>query len=831
MKRSPQSLSDQMRGKWRRFTRRLSSWNQYLANPPIRIFGFFLTVCFITFLASGYSFTSLENKLSDGVVRADLIAPEDFVVVDTEATNKLRQEAVEQVPPIFEYDSALREHTQNRINSAFEEARTAFIDRLQAQFETTELTVKQKKSKDYQQFLESLTTGQTPFFALSSDPMVVRFLAEREFDQELERDVAQVMTLVLKDFIYPDTNATNARSRRILYQDTVTRTQHEIRGRAVISQSMAQSRLFESLGILRRLNEAEREIIGRMLIPLVQPNLRFSPLLTEEAREKAAQGVPEISTAYRRNQIIARVGDPVTPHIQAVVEQLTRQQHQRNPGRRVLGLFGIVAIILLALYKFTVHARRDLALPPERAFALICVTLVAQTLLIWLGVEMSQRFGFNAGLAGDLSPYEFSVPFAAATLIVALLLDENLALLCTLIVGLLAGLMTGGRIEICIYAILSGCAAAYSVGQYRQRNVIIRAGAFVGLVNILAVTTVISIGDATPTFKIYVMTWLSGLVGGLITAAYASFAVPVSESLFDILTDVKLLELSNADLPLLRELAMRAPGTQQHSVMVSSLASESAEAINANALLVRIGCYYHDIGKLLAPEMFIENQGSGPNPHDTMDPRRSSSVITGHVRKGIIMGREAHLPKEIIDLIPQHHGTRKLHYFYNKALEQSLETGDTVDENDYRYPGPKPQTREAAVVMLADSAEAAARSLDEPTHESIFTIVKKIIDDIIADGQLDECPLTMREIVIIRETLVKTLCNIYHHRVTYPGFNTPGADSEEMGLCSSNTIPVFDPAEVEPSKEPKPVPVRAAAARAVTRPPSKTGEIPPLPAA
>src|SRR5262249_44712726 len=213
-----------------------------------------------------------------------------------------------------------------------------------------------------------------------------------------------------------------------------------------------------------------------------------------------------------------------------------------------------------------------------------------------------------------------------------------------------------------------------------------------------------------------------GIIGAALTAAVASLATPIYESAFDVLTDMKLLELSNADNPLLRQLAIQTPGTSYHSFMVGVLAEEAAKAIGANALLARTGCLYHDIGKLAAPNMYIENQKGGPNPHDKVSPLDSVLIITGHVRRGIQMADEADLPPQIIDFIPQHHGTRVLAYFYHKAKSQAEARGDTVNIDDFRYPGPKPQSKEAVILMLADGAEASVRSLEEHTPENIRAI-------------------------------------------------------------------------------------------------------------
>ncbi|MGC2237664.1 MAG: HDIG domain-containing metalloprotein, partial [Pyrinomonadaceae bacterium] len=298
-----------------------------------------------------------------------------------------------------------------------------------------------------------------------------------------------------------------------------------------------------------------------------------------------------------------------------------------------------------------------------------------------------------------------------------------------------------------------------------------------------------------------------GLASGLVTSAVTAVFLPMCENLFGILTDVKLLELSNADLPVLGQLALRAPGTNQHSHAVGQLAEEACRAVGANGLLARIGALYHDIGKSAAPEHFVENQ-LGKNPHDKLKPSQSAKIIISHVTYGIKLARDMRLPQRIIDFIPQHHGTRTLHFFLRKAQAEARDESE-ISENDFRYPGPKPQFKEAAIMMIADSCEAAARSLSEPTPDNIRFIVTKIIDAILQDDQLDECDLTLRELTLIREAMIKSLVAIYHSRVDYPGYTPPPSlqkilvpddlDSEERGRHYKNPaeIPISPGGEVE----------------------------------
>ena len=325
----------------------------------------------------------------------------------------------------------------------------------------------------------------------------------------------------------------------------------------------------------------------------------------------------------------------------------------------------------------------------------------------------------------------------------------------------------------------------------------------------LMALSLIAYAEQAFTFKTVLLAIGCGFAGGLLTAIFTAGGLPINESFFGILTDVKLLELSNADLPVLSQLALRAPGTNQHSHAVGQLAEDACRTVGANPLLARIGALYHDIGKLAAPEYFVENQ-QGDNPHDHLRPPQSARIITSHVTYGQRLAKEIGLPGKIADFIPQHHGTRTLHFFLRKA-QALAKPGETIDEKDFRYPGPKPQFKEAAIMMLADSCEAAARSLARPDPENIRAIVLKIVDAIISDGQLDECDLTLKELTTIREAMISALTAIYHARVDYPGFNPPSLtgplphlpmpslDSEERGVAYNklSEVPINDGGEVE----------------------------------
>lgn len=516
-----------------------------------------------------------------------------------------------------------------------------------------------------------------------------------------------------------------------------------------------------------------------------------------------------LAAQLKRSPVLLHAGERVTEEKLPLIEAVRRYQLSQRQPQRWLGLLALVGVIFYALYKSALTSQSS-RLGPRTAFWVAVSALMFQTLLVRLGMfgaavlsTRPETTGF-----GGFFELQFAIPFAACALVLSLLIGSQVALVAALMSALLVAFISPHGLAMSAFALAGSIVAIYSVQRYHTRNAVTVASSAVAGINALMGVVALLIAKHDWDWSQIVGGIALGLIGAALTAAVAALAIPIYESAFDILTDMKLLELSNADNPLLRDLAIRTPGTSHHSFMVGLLAEEAAKAIGANALLARTGCLYHDVGKLAAPTMYIENQKGGPNPHDKVSPNDSVRVITGHVRRGIEMAVEADLPSQIIDFIPQHHGTRVLAYFYHKAKAQAEARGETVNIDDFRYPGPKPQTREAVILMLADGAEASVRSLEEQTPENIRGIVKKIADTVVADGQLDESSVTMRELTMIRESLINTLTNIYHQRISYPGFNPPSQMASQPASSAAGE------AEKEMSEaELKEIEVSSAAAR------------------
>jgi hypothetical protein len=370
-----------------------------------------------------------------------------------------------------------------------------------------------------------------------------------------------------------------------------------------------------------------------------------------------------------------------------------------------------------------------------------------------------------------LDVYAYLIPLGAGAILVSLLANGRIAMIYSAFAAFLFGAANEWNGYLMVWALVVQCAGVYAIATYRERAALLRAGLVVGGAGAVAAMALGGLEHPPAAVAQSLYGAALAFVGGAIgVGLLVSFTLPILESLFNVLTDIRLLELSNVNNPLLSELAVRAPGSYNHSLVVGTLAEEAARAIGANSLLCRVAAFYHDIGKINKAEYFVENQRD-VNPHDRLSASMSALIIAAHVKDGIKKAREAGLPEQIVDIIPQHHGTKLMTYFYEKARASADPSLGPVKKEDFRYPGPKPQTREAAIFMLADAVEAAARTIDEPTPNRLKEMIRKITNSIVLDRQLDSCDLTFADLDRIQEALLRSLVSMYHHRVDYPGFD------------------------------------------------------------
>lgn len=363
----------------------------------------------------------------------------------------------------------------------------------------------------------------------------------------------------------------------------------------------------------------------------------------------------------------------------------------------------------------------------------------------------------------------YAIPIAAGSMLVSLLFDVHLALVFSFVVSLMSGVIIQETILFPLFSFCGCLVGAFSVMQCGRRSALIHAGIQVGIMNMLTISAINLYHNTFFTGE-NLYNLFFGFLGGIVVATIVSSALPALESLFNIATDIKLLELLDMNQPLLKKLLVTAPGTYHHSIVVGNIAEAAAEAVGVNPLVARVASFYHDIGKINNPEYYIENQAAGPNPHNRLAPEASAKIITTHTVDGAELAQSHHLPPFIVDVIAQHHGSSLLTYFHEKAKERAKD-GQEVISSDYRYRGPKPSSKVSAIIMMADACEAAVRSIQDPTTEKIAAMVNRVITNKFIDDQFTECDLTLKDLQTITTSIVTTLCGIFHQRIDYPGMN------------------------------------------------------------
>lgn len=440
-----------------------------------------------------------------------------------------------------------------------------------------------------------------------------------------------------------------------------------------------------------------------------------------------------------------------------------------SPWMVRIGLFLISFLIIYIIYR-DINRYKPLLTKDLRKLGLLGILLIGTILLSKFSYVILNAFADYIGFAGSPTII-FGIPVASGAMLVALLFDIHLAIVFSFTIGLLSGVWVTSETLFPIYVFIGSIVASFSVIRCSKRSAILRAGFFVGLANLLTIIAIDLYNGTLFTYKA-LLDFLFGLSNGFVLAIVVSGLLPLFESVFKITTDIKLLELLDLNQPLMRNLLMAAPGTYHHSIIVGNLSEAAAEATGVNPLLARVSSYYHDVGKMKIPGYFIENQGT-VNLHDKLTPSMSSLILSSHIKEGVELARSQDLPEVVIDIIRQHHGTSLITYFYQKAKDSWDSSMVPISEEDYRYSGPKPQTKVAAIVMLADAVEASSRALQDPTPARISALVHKIVTNIFVDGQLNECELTLKDLDEITKNFNLILSGIFHHRIVYPTIGIP----------------------------------------------------------
>jgi len=661
---------------------------------------------------------------------ADQTIRSPITVEDKTNTERKKQEAVDQVQDVY---TVKKEYTQNQVDlitSIFDSV-TEVNNEMEAEMEESEADEENEVSKSSAQILDEKLTR-------------VKAMLTSEVNDAVSTQSFTAMLQASPDEIS-------------IAKDLTVTAVNNVMGNRIPADGVenAKKRVEEELKYTSLNSGLKNAIIQLGRFAIIQ-NEFYDPRATEDLRQQASDGVEPVKIL--EGQIIVEEGQLISRDIFHKLE-LAGLLDSENSVRPFVGLAMMIFIILCSLFfifdelKAAGNKQNQLLI---FSLIFIIVLLIMKLLSLFTDFEYSE--------------IGYVVPAAMGPMLIKILINERLAIVQTVILGITGSILfnqgiTGTlNVSVAFYIIASGLAGILYLRHQNQRSKILQAGLFVSLVNLFVIIALVLLRNSQYSGLEYGINLLVAFFSGISSAVLTIGLLPFFEAGFGVLSTMKLIELSNPNHPLLRKILTEAPGTYHHSVMVANLAESACEAIGANGLLARVGCYYHDIGKTKRPQFFIENQINIENPHDKLPPMTSKNIIIAHATDGAEMLRKHKMPKEIIDIAEQHHGTTLLKFFYHKAKQNGVE----VKEADYRYPGPKAKTKEVAIIGIADSVEAAVRSMTNPTHDQIETLVKSIISDRLQDGQLNDCDITLKELNIVGESFCETLKGIFHSRIEYP---------------------------------------------------------------
>ncbi|MFD2412194.1 HDIG domain-containing metalloprotein [Paenibacillus rhizoplanae] len=604
-----------------------------------------------------------------------------------------------------------------------------------------------------------------------ANDFILNFVAASQKAGTYSEHLLNEMQSVIKDQAYVVPEETYIKIPRLTSQDIIEMKPVardiviKLMNDQITDAQAARAKVAEQVSVSSLGQRTAREVVQELVRLVITANKFYDEDATKEAKVQARQNTPDVF--IEQGDVLVAKNQEITPELYKLLDENGLLSKEINYWPQ-LGLLLLSALLSFGLMTFIRYNGGASGFKYNNSQLLMLVlvfiiTIVMMKLTAFLQTDVRTYIGYLA-------------PVALGAMLISMLLDMTLAYFCSILFSVLASILLNVQqntifdFTFGFFALIVSYVAIFSTHRAGQRSTLLKGGIMVSLLGCLtvAILTMLSGGVWNETNTLYALGF--SFAGGLLTAVLVIGLMPFFEVTFGILSALKLVELSNPNHPLLRKLLIETPGTYHHSVMVGNLSEAAAEAIGADGLLCRVGSYYHDIGKTKRPFYFIENQNNMENPHDSIEPKLSKSIIVAHARDGVEMQKEYKLPKPIRDIAEQHHGTTFLHYFYHKALKLAEEKGVEPDftEEDFRYPGPKAQSKESAVVGIADSVEAAVRSLRKPTVVQVETMIEKIIKSRLDDHQFDECDLTIKELDIISRTLKETVMGIFHSRIEYP---------------------------------------------------------------
>ncbi len=720
--------------------------------PKLRLFGFITVISLVLSMIINLSLYKPYKiyKLGEFADR-NIKAPQSLEFEDQEATEKAIKEAAKFIAPVYDYDPGLFNTAKQRLHDAFKSLRSNPADPY--------------GRKMFEGYI-SMPIDDATFKAFSDD----------RFSWRLEKAISYVLNAIPDRYIVDSKDTLlEEGSEEILIQnvtgsqyDTATRSSKRVKIIQLVNQVVSVDDVYSNmqrkfLEISSKFTEPEKKAVMSIASGLLQANLTFNKDKTLRERANISNRVEKVVIRVNRGEIIVRDGEPIERKQALILEQLRRASLNYHPLVYYVFHFFLMFLTFLSV---VLYAKSFLIYKP-RPKDLIVVgmyTLVfAMALKVWSFIATILASHFP-GIPVEIFILLF--PFISMPLVVRIILTSEFAALTSIATGVIAGAMLDGNFTLGIYVMFSSFISIVFLMKFEERSSLLKAGVMVGVFQMVfaAVVMMSKIYTINFAWSHLVFAASAGFLSAIASSFVAEAFVPIFEYVFNYTTNIKLLEYANTNHPLLRELLIKASGTYNHSMIVGQLAAAGADAIGANSLLARVGSYYHDVGKMGKAMYFIENQQGGANPHDKLNPTMSARILVSHVKDGVKLSKEYKLGRLITNIVEQHHGTSLMKFFYAKAEEINKE----VDEMDYRYPGPKPKSIEAVLVMIADSCEAACRTIDEPTPARIKHTVDTIVNNIFADGQFDESNITLKKLKKISNVYTKILIALHHSRIEYP---------------------------------------------------------------
>jgi len=742
----------------------------------------FLVVSLFAALIISPRFTSSKYSYIPGdIAMQNIKAPRDFLVEDALSTAKRKEEISLSSLTVYDFDDGASKDIQQRLSKTFLLMRQYLAEIDENALNASSATKDHAAGLNAKQKLKELKSA---YLEASRDERFQTF--ERELLVKLDK----------KDFLVLERYGFSINDERLLvklllpiYERGVIGSKELIlreKDKGVVIRRLRSQKedIVKEVSKFMALDEARREGIKNLLTLIksrkksqvnalssllnfmIKPNLSLNIDETKKRKSKAIEAVNPVFFQIKEGEMILREGERVSLDHISKLDALTGKKAGKTNYLSALGIFLVSALLIYSFYHFASKNIRKVALDAKDQLFL-AVTLLFTLLIFSFAIPVAEALG-NAFPYIPTSAYQYLFTASAGVILIRVVMNSEVAIIFSMVISLMAAIIMNNSLYFGIYSLVGCIVGAQAVRYCKYRVTLIKAGFLVGMVNALMVLIFMIITGDIYDLDLVGFSLLFGLIGGILSGVMVTGVTPIVESLFGYTTNFKLLELASLDHPLLKELITQSPGTYHHSWIIGNLVETAAERINANSLLARVSALYHDIGKMKKPQYFFENQKGGKNPHDKLAPSLSALILIGHVKDGMELAKEYNLGKNITDIIPQHHGTRLIRFFYQKAKDQEDPEVHSVNEKDFRYPGPKPQTKEAGLVMLADAVEAASRTIQEPTPARIQTVVKKIIGEIFLDGQLDECELTLKDLNEIANSFNRILNGIFHSRIDYP---------------------------------------------------------------